>query len=65
MLNAPQLEDQVLAVLERALQERRLDVAEHLLRAMEVLCVDLSPGSPLTDAYSCVAQQPVPGKQLS
>ena len=40
MPEAPQLEDQVLAALERALQEKRSDVAEHLLRAIEVLCAD-------------------------
>ncbi|SDB71735.1 hypothetical protein [Belnapia rosea] len=63
MPDALQLEDQVLAALERALKEQRSDVAEHLLCAIEVLCADLSPGSPLTDAYSCVAQQLVPGRQ--
>jgi hypothetical protein len=54
MPDAPQLEDQVLAALERALRERREDVAEHLLRALEALCEDASPGSPLADAYLAV-----------
>jgi len=55
MPDAPLLEDQVLAALERALRERREDVAEHLLRALEALCPDAAPGSPLGEAYLAVA----------
>jgi hypothetical protein len=47
----PNLEEQILAALERALAEGRSDTAEHLLRALEALCGDASPGSPLADAY--------------
>lgn len=44
------LEEQVLAVLKRALEEGRTEAAEHLLRALETLCEDASPGSALADA---------------
>jgi hypothetical protein len=47
----PSLEEQILVALERALAEGRSDTAEHLLRALEALCGDATPGSPLTDAY--------------
>ena len=45
------LEEQILAALERALAEGRSDTAEHLLRALEALCGDASPGSVLAEAY--------------
>ncbi len=47
----PGLEDEILAVLARATKEGRRDVVEHLLRALEALCSDPSPGSPLAEAY--------------
>jgi hypothetical protein len=62
MPDTPQLEDEVLAALERALRERRHDVAEHLLRALEALCGDASPGSPLADAYLTAAGELAPGR---
>lgn len=62
MPNPPQLEDQVLAALGQALCEQRSDVAEHLLHALEVLCEDAMPGSPLADAYLLVARDTTPGQ---
>ena len=56
MPDAPQLEEQVLAALERSLAEGRLEAAEHLLRALEALCGDASPGSVLAEAYLVVAR---------
>ncbi|WP_149536711.1 hypothetical protein [Siccirubricoccus phaeus] len=53
MPSPPSLEEQILAALERALAEGRSEVAEHLLRALEALCGDASPGTPLADA--CLA----------
>ena len=46
------LEDRILAAFKRALVEGRLDVAEHLLRALETLQPDPIPGSAVADAYS-------------
>ena len=40
MPETPQLEDEILAALGRALRERRHDVAGHLLRALEALGAD-------------------------
>lgn len=65
MPDAPQLEDQVVAALERALTEGELEAAEHLLRALEALCEDASPGSVLPDAYSAVARDLAPGRSCS
>jgi hypothetical protein len=45
------LEQQILAALERSLIEGRSEAAEHLLRALEALRGDASPGTPLADAY--------------
>ncbi|WP_149536698.1 hypothetical protein [Siccirubricoccus phaeus] len=45
------LEEQILAALERALAEGQAEAAEHLLRALEALCSDASPGSVLAEAY--------------
>ena len=45
------LERRTLAAFRQAVDDGRLDVAEHLLRALEVLKPDLAPGSPLADAY--------------
>lgn len=62
MPDAPQLEDEVLAALKRAIRERREDAAEHLLRALEALCEDASPGTPLASAYF-VAVAPQQGRR--
>lgn len=51
----PNLEEQILAVLIRALKEGRAEAAEHLLRALEALCVEAVPGTPLADAYLAAA----------
>lgn len=45
------LEDRILAALELALEEGQAEAAEHLLCALEALCGDAPPGSPLADAY--------------
>lgn len=49
------LEDRLLAVLEQAMRDDRLDVAEHLLCALEVLAPGCAPGSPLAAAYLLIA----------
>ncbi|MCB4824864.1 hypothetical protein [Roseicella aerolata] len=60
MPSPPSLEEQILAALEQALAEGRSDAAEHLLRALEALCGDASPGTPLADAYLTVAGERAP-----
>ena len=50
------LEDRILAALRHAMADGRLDVAEHLLRALEVLAPDGSPGSSLARAYGLIAE---------
>ena len=50
------LEHRVLAALRQAMTDDRLDVAEHLLRALEALAPDCASGSPLADAYLLVAK---------
>jgi hypothetical protein len=45
------LEDRILATLKQAMIDDRLDVAEHLLRALEALAPDCAPESPLAAAY--------------
>ncbi|TDH62326.1 hypothetical protein E2C06_12000 [Dankookia rubra] len=62
MSDASQLEDQVAAALERAVAEGELEAAEHLLRALEALCGDASPGSVLADAYFALARDLAPGR---
>jgi hypothetical protein len=49
------LEDRIVAAFKQALEEVRPDVAEHLLCALETLCPDDMPGSPLAGAYLTVA----------
>ncbi|SDE28507.1 hypothetical protein [Belnapia rosea] len=60
MTDAPQLEEQVLAALERALAEGHLKAAEHLLHALEALCGDALPGSVLADTYLSVTRDLAP-----
>lgn len=50
------LEEQVLAVLKRALAEGSVEAAEHLLRAVETLCGDECPGSTRASAYVALAE---------
>ena len=45
------LERRTLAAFRQAVDNGRLDFAEHLLRALEVLGPDATPGSPLAEAY--------------
>lgn len=47
----PNLEEQIQAALERALAEGQAGAAEYLLRALEALCGNASPGSLLADSY--------------
>lgn len=54
------LEDQILAALERALAEGRLEAAEHLLRALEALCEDGLPGASLAVAHLVASEEGVP-----
>ncbi len=50
------LEDEIVAALTGALHDGRLDVADHLLRALETLASDCAPGSSLAEAHLLVAQ---------
>jgi hypothetical protein len=45
------LEQRVLIAFEQALVEHRVDVADHLLRALEGMAVDEPARSALADAY--------------
>ncbi|TDH62091.1 hypothetical protein E2C06_12955 [Dankookia rubra] len=58
----PNLEEQILAALERALEEGQTEAAEHLLRALEALCSDASAGSVLADAYFAAVGAHAPGR---
>lgn len=49
------LEAKTLAALKAAFAEDRLDVAEHLVRALEVLEGEPRPGSALGQAYAMIA----------
>ena len=48
------LEGKILAALKVAFAEGRLDVAEHLVRALEILEPEPSPGSALGQAYAMI-----------
>ncbi|NOG73528.1 MULTISPECIES: hypothetical protein [Roseicella] len=58
MRPARPLEDHIIAALTQALAEGRTDAAEHLLRAVETLCSDATPGSVLADAYGAAFGSP-------
>jgi hypothetical protein len=45
------LERQIATALESAIRSDRLDIAEHLIDALGILCPEVSPGSPLASAY--------------
>jgi hypothetical protein len=49
------LDESILAAFKKACAEDRMDIAEHLLRALEALDGEPEPGSPLGEAYSTVA----------
>ncbi len=49
------LEEQILTAFKRALSEGRMDVAEHLLKALEALDPHPMPGSLVADAYGAIA----------
>lgn len=49
------LERQILTAFKQAHAERRLDVAERLLRALETLQPDTQPGSATAEAYMTLA----------
>lgn len=46
-----QLEMAILTAFKQAMVDKRLDVAEHLLRALETLLPNPNPGSLLAEAY--------------
>ena len=52
------LEAQIIAALRQALAEEQSEAAEHLLRAIEALCSDATPGTALADAYSTAFSMP-------
>jgi hypothetical protein len=49
------LQDLVLAAFAQAWREQRLDVADHLLRALETLCGEEDPHAHRAHAYRIVA----------
>lgn len=49
-----ELEQAVLKALRQALAEGEFEAAEHLLRALEVVCSD-EPCAPLNEAYTVLA----------
>ncbi|MFC1457137.1 hypothetical protein ACETIH_10475 [Microvirga arabica] len=49
------LERKILAALKAAFAEERLDIAEHLVCALEVLESEPTPGSALGQAYAMIA----------
>ncbi|MDN3563549.1 hypothetical protein ACFQY5_33290 [Paeniroseomonas aquatica] len=53
------LEKQIIAALRQALAENQLEVAEHLLRAIEALCSDATLGTALAEAYSTAFGAPL------
>ncbi|MDN3565106.1 hypothetical protein QWZ14_12110 [Paeniroseomonas aquatica] len=46
------LEERIIAALRQALAEQQTEAAEHLLRAIEALCQDATPGTALAEAYA-------------
>lgn len=52
------LDVKILAAFKQACAEGRLDVADHLLRALEILDARPKPGSPLEEAYFSIAAAP-------
>jgi hypothetical protein len=53
---SPPLESRIFAAFEQAIAEGRLDVAEHLLRALEVLATARTPEALLDRAYLRIAR---------
>lgn len=51
-----QLEQKILAALRDAVAENRLDVAEYLLQALEILESEPRPNSSLGKAYLLISQ---------
>ncbi len=49
------LEDQILVAFKQAMTDGRLDVAEHLPRALETPAPECAPGSSLARAYLSAA----------
>jgi len=54
------LQGRILIALRQAMAEGRLDVADHLLRAIEVIAKGPVAGSVLAEAYLAVATSPAP-----
>ena len=52
----PCLENRILAAFKQALEEGRVDVAEHLLCALEALDPGVTPGPTLSEAYLSTAK---------
>jgi hypothetical protein len=50
------LEDSILTAFSQAMADARTDVADHLLRALETLCLDEMLGSAVAEAYLHVAR---------
>jgi hypothetical protein len=53
------LEQQIIVALQQALAEKQAETAEHLLRAIEALCSDVSSKTALTDGCSTTFGMPM------
>ena len=58
VMSHARLEERVLGLLKRALSEGRLDVADHLLKALEALCHDERPSASVAAAYLAIGKRP-------
>lgn len=59
----PSLESRILTAFKQAVAEDQPDVADHLLRALETLCPEAVPGTPLAEAYVSVARAGKPKRR--
>jgi hypothetical protein len=65
MARRQSLEEQIAAAFQRALAERQTDAAEHLLEALEALCDDAVPDTPLAEAYFAMVAPRKPPRSSS
>lgn len=59
------LEDRILIALRQAMADGRIDVADHLLCAIEILATGAVPGSALAEAYRTIAASSAPSTSLN
>ncbi|KZZ24144.1 hypothetical protein A3753_17845 [Sulfitobacter sp. HI0082] len=56
------LEELILKAFKQALSDEQLDVAEHLLRALETLQPGPAPGSSVAKAYLAISDRTINGR---